>query len=128
MTILTATNISISFGGVKAIDGVSLAAEPGQILSIIGPNGAGKTTLFNVVSGVYTSDQGRVELAGEDVTVELDADPCLAGREVQPTRDRARRGGGIEGTAEPDRSGRVAEPDLPGRGQRLREAREPGRQ
>jgi branched-chain amino acid transport system ATP-binding protein len=68
VTILTATNIGISFGGVKAIDGVSFAAEPGQILSIIGPNGAGKTTLFNVVSGVYASDQGRVELAGEDVT------------------------------------------------------------
>jgi len=68
MTILAARDIGISFGGVKAIDGVSFAVAPGQILSIIGPNGAGKTTLFNVVSGVYESNEGRVELAGEDVT------------------------------------------------------------
>lgn len=68
MTILAARDIGISFGGVKAIDGVSFSVAPGRILSIIGPNGAGKTTLFNVVSGVYESDEGRVELAGEDVT------------------------------------------------------------
>lgn len=68
MTILAAKDIGISFGGVKAIDGVSFDINSGQILSIIGPNGAGKTTLFNVVSGVYERDQGRVELSGEDVT------------------------------------------------------------
>jgi branched-chain amino acid transport system ATP-binding protein len=68
MTILAARDIGISFGGIKAIDGVSFSVSPGQILSIIGPNGAGKTTLFNVVSGVYAQDQGRVELSGEDVT------------------------------------------------------------
>ena len=68
MTILAARDIGISFGGVKAIDGVSFAVSPGQILSIIGPNGAGKTTLFNIVSGVYERDQGQVELSGEDVT------------------------------------------------------------
>jgi len=68
MTILAAKDIGISFGGIKAIDGVSFAVSPGEILSIIGPNGAGKTTLFNIVSGVYECDQGRVELSGEDVT------------------------------------------------------------
>jgi branched-chain amino acid transport system ATP-binding protein len=68
VTLLAAKDISISFGGVKAVDGVSFAADPGRILSIIGPNGAGKTTLFNIVSGVYASEHGRVELAGEDVT------------------------------------------------------------
>lgn len=68
MTILAARDIGISFGGIKAIDGVSFSVSPGQILSIIGPNGAGKTTLFNVVSGVYAQDQGRVELSDEDVT------------------------------------------------------------
>lgn len=68
MTILAARDIGISFGGIKAIDGVSFSVSPGQILSIIGPNGAGKTTLFNVVSGVYAQDQGQVELSGEDVT------------------------------------------------------------
>ena len=68
MTILAAKDIGISFGGLKAIDGVSFEVAPGQILSIIGPNGAGKTTLFNIVSGVYERDQGSVELDGEDVT------------------------------------------------------------
>jgi branched-chain amino acid transport system ATP-binding protein len=68
MTILTASNIGISFGGIKAVDDVSFSVDAGRILSIIGPNGAGKTTLFNVVSGLYVADQGRVELMGEDVT------------------------------------------------------------
>ncbi len=68
MTILSASNIGISFGGIKAIDDVSFSVDAGRILSIIGPNGAGKTTLFNVVSGLYVADQGRVELMGEDVT------------------------------------------------------------
>ncbi|WP_315836001.1 ABC transporter ATP-binding protein [Bradyrhizobium prioriisuperbiae] len=68
MTILSARDIGIAFGGIKAIDGVCFTVAPGQILSIIGPNGAGKTTLFNVVSGVYAADQGQVELAGNDVT------------------------------------------------------------
>jgi branched-chain amino acid transport system ATP-binding protein len=68
MTMLKATDIGLSFGGVKAIDAVSFSVDAGQILSIIGPNGAGKTTLFNVVSGVYRANQGRVELAGENVT------------------------------------------------------------
>jgi len=68
MSILQATEIGLSFGGVKAIDRVSFGVDAGQILSIIGPNGAGKTTLFNVVSGVYRSDRGRVELDGNDVT------------------------------------------------------------
>ena len=68
MTILTATGIGISFGGVKAIDGVGFSVNAGQIFSIIGPNGAGKTTLFNVISGLYRADQGKVVLGGEDVT------------------------------------------------------------
>ncbi len=68
MTILSVKDISIAFGGVKAIDGVSFAVAPGQIFSIIGPNGAGKTTLFNVISGIYAASHGRVELDGHDVT------------------------------------------------------------
>ncbi len=67
-SLLEARDIGIAFGGIKAIDGVSFGVAPGQILSIIGPNGAGKTTLFNVVSGIYAADQGRVMLAGDDVT------------------------------------------------------------
>lgn len=68
MTILKAAEIGISFGGVKAVDGVSLSVAEGQIFSIIGPNGAGKTTLFNVISGLYHADQGRVFLNGSNVT------------------------------------------------------------
>jgi branched-chain amino acid transport system ATP-binding protein len=68
MSILKATDIGISFGGVKAVDGVSFSVSPGQILSIIGPNGAGKTTLFNIVSGVYAASRGAIHLADEDVT------------------------------------------------------------
>ncbi|MHC5654254.1 ABC transporter ATP-binding protein [Stappia sp. ICDLI1TA098] len=65
---LSVDGIGISFGGVKAVDGVSFTAHDGQVLSIIGPNGAGKTTLFNLVSGVYQPKTGRVTLSGAQVT------------------------------------------------------------
>ncbi|MDB5520806.1 MAG: transporter related [Tardiphaga sp.] len=83
MTILNVTDVSISFGGVKAIDGVSFKVDPGQIFSIIGPNGAGKTTLFNVVSGLYEASNGRVELDGHDVTAM--APDALAARGLSRT-------------------------------------------
>lgn len=65
---LVVEHLSVAFGGVRAIDDVSLAVAPGLVFSIIGPNGAGKTTLFNVISGLYQPERGRVRLAGEDVT------------------------------------------------------------
>lgn len=65
---LEVKNISKNFGGVKAIQNFSLTAEKGDIIGIIGPNGAGKTTVFNVISGVYTADQGTVLLCGKDIT------------------------------------------------------------
>ena len=68
MSLLSVEGVGISFGGVRAVDGVSFKVEPGQVFSIIGPNGAGKTTLFNIISGVYRSDAGRVAIAGEDVS------------------------------------------------------------
>jgi branched-chain amino acid transport system ATP-binding protein len=68
MTILKAERLSIAFGGVRAVDNVSLDVAPGLVFSIIGPNGAGKTTLFNLISGLYRPQHGRVVLAGEDVT------------------------------------------------------------
>jgi branched-chain amino acid transport system ATP-binding protein len=66
--ILAVRDIGISFGAVKAVDGVSFSVDEGQIFTVIGPNGAGKTTLFNVISGVYVASRGSVELSGADVT------------------------------------------------------------
>ncbi len=59
---LQVKDIGISFGGVRAADGVSLDAPPGSITSIIGPNGAGKTTVLNMISGFYAPDQGSIRL------------------------------------------------------------------
>ena len=66
--ILAVRDIGISFGALKAVDGVSFSVDEGQIFTVIGPNGAGKTTLFNLISGVYVASRGSVELSGEDVT------------------------------------------------------------
>lgn len=68
MSILTVENLKIAFGGVVAIDDVTFSVRPGEIFALIGPNGAGKTTLFNIVSGLYVPDRGRIVLSGEDVT------------------------------------------------------------
>jgi branched-chain amino acid transport system ATP-binding protein len=61
-------DIQLSFGGVKALSGVSVHAEKSRITSVIGPNGAGKTSLFNVISGFYKPQAGRVVLDGEDIS------------------------------------------------------------
>jgi branched-chain amino acid transport system ATP-binding protein len=66
--ILAVKDIGMSFGALKAVDGVSFSVDEGQIFTVIGPNGAGKTTLFNVISGVYVASRGSVELSGADVT------------------------------------------------------------
>jgi branched-chain amino acid transport system ATP-binding protein len=68
MSLLAVRGIGIEFGGVTALSGVSLDVKPAEIFAIIGPNGAGKTTLFNIISGLYTPKEGRVELHGKDVT------------------------------------------------------------
>ncbi len=67
-TILTIENVSKEFGGLLALDQVSLSVKEGEIFGIIGPNGAGKTTLFNVINGVYPPTRGQVKFRGEDVT------------------------------------------------------------
>ncbi|HAI31217.1 MAG TPA: ABC transporter ATP-binding protein, partial [Thalassospira sp.] len=61
-------NIAKNFGGIQAVDGVSLSIEKGSITGLIGPNGAGKTTLFNIIAGVFPPSSGKIFLDGEDVT------------------------------------------------------------
>jgi branched-chain amino acid transport system ATP-binding protein len=60
--------LSVSFGGIRAVNGVSLTVAPREIVGIIGPNGAGKTTLFDLISGFARSDSGEVFLGGRNVT------------------------------------------------------------
>jgi branched-chain amino acid transport system ATP-binding protein len=64
---LTVEQLSKSFGGVTAMNDVSLEFEPGSLTAVIGPNGAGKTTFFNLITGAFRPDAGRVLLAGENI-------------------------------------------------------------
>ena len=64
--LLQVEGVSISFGGLKALDKVSLEVYPGEIMAIIGPNGAGKTTMLNIINGVYTPDEGRIIFEGKE--------------------------------------------------------------
>lgn len=61
-------DVHMHFGGIRAVDGVSLKIETGSITGLIGPNGAGKTTLFNVIAGAYKPTSGHIYLDGEDIT------------------------------------------------------------
>ena len=65
--VLTVDGVRKSFGGVAAVNGVSLALEPGRIYGLIGPNGSGKTTLFNCITGLTPQDAGRVTFRGERI-------------------------------------------------------------
>ena len=67
MALLSVRNVTRRFGGIVAIDDVSLDVEQGQIVGLIGPNGAGKTTLFNVITRLYKPDSGELEFAGKSL-------------------------------------------------------------
>ena len=68
MSLLKLENITKRFGGLVAVDKVSLEIEAGEVIGIVGPNGSGKTTLFNVISGVYSPDGGNITFEGKDIT------------------------------------------------------------
>jgi ABC-type branched-subunit amino acid transport system ATPase component len=68
VSILQVSDVTKSYGGIRALDGCSMTFEEGAINGLIGPNGSGKTTLFNVISGYETADAGRVTLRGKDIT------------------------------------------------------------
>jgi len=67
MPLLEISALSIRFGGIVALDGVSLDIEPGEIVGIIGPNGAGKTTVFNCITRVYQPDRGSIAFNGHNL-------------------------------------------------------------
>ena len=68
MALLEVSNLGISFGGLRAVDGFHLTIEKGQLYGLIGPNGAGKTTVFNMLTGVYEPTDGSIILDGKDIT------------------------------------------------------------
>lgn len=65
--LLSVEDVSIAFGGIVALDHVSLDVPSGALISVIGPNGAGKTTLFNCITGLYRPDRGRIAFAGRSL-------------------------------------------------------------
>jgi len=68
VSLLSLAEVTKTFGGLTAVNSVSFAVEAGQIVGLIGPNGAGKTTVFNLITGNYTPDNGRIAFAGQDIT------------------------------------------------------------
>jgi len=79
MALLDVREVSVRFGGLQALNSVSLDAEPGHVTGLIGPNGAGKTTLFNIVTGLLAPNGGRVELDGRDITRRKPHQRCRLG-------------------------------------------------
>src|SRR3977135_247627 len=77
-----------TYGPIRRVDGVSFAARPGEFIALLGPNGAGKSTLFQLLSGLFVPDSGRIEVMGHDMS--RNTDPALAGLGIvfqQPTLD-----------------------------------------
>lgn len=77
--VLEVTNLSISFGGLRAVDDFSITINQGELYGLIGPNGAGKTTAFNLLTGVYKPNEGIIKLCGEDITGKSTIDINKAG-------------------------------------------------
>lgn len=76
---LEVNNLSIQFGGLRAVDDLNLTINKGELYGLIGPNGAGKTTAFNLLTGVYKPSEGIIKLDGEDITAKSTIDINKAG-------------------------------------------------
>jgi branched-chain amino acid transport system ATP-binding protein len=81
--LIEARNLSISFGGIRAVDDVSFSVAKGEIFAIVGPNGAGKSTIFNLISRIYEPTGGRLTFEGQDITNV--APHTIAGRGIART-------------------------------------------
>jgi branched-chain amino acid transport system ATP-binding protein len=68
VALLEINDISKSFGGLKALDGITMSVEEKAITGFIGPNGCGKTTLYNVITGVYKADSGSIKFKDKEIT------------------------------------------------------------
>ena len=79
MALLEINNISLSFGGLKAVDAVNLRVDRGEIVSLIGPNGAGKTTIFNILTGIYKINMGEIFFKGNAIHNMVSYDIVKAG-------------------------------------------------
>lgn len=79
MALLRANRLTKHFGGLAAVQNVSFEIEHGEIASLIGPNGAGKTTIFNLLSGIYSPDQGEIRLDGENLVGRKPFEICQRG-------------------------------------------------
>lgn len=77
--LLTCEDVTKRFGGIVALDGFDLTIPPGELTGLVGPNGAGKTTVFDVVTGVYAPDEGRIIFDGADVTGRRPHEVCRRG-------------------------------------------------
>src|SRR5262245_65846839 len=66
--VLDVAQVSLLFGGIRALDDVSLAVEPAGLVAVVGPNGAGKTSLLNCITGAYRASSGRIFFQGADIT------------------------------------------------------------
>ena len=81
MSFLEISNLSLSFGGLKAVDDVSFHVDKGEVFTIVGPNGAGKSTIFNMISAFYAPSQGHISFQGNDITA---ARPDAIARQALP--------------------------------------------
>ena len=87
---LVIDGLVVAFGGVRAVDGVSITVEPGSLVGLVGPNGSGKTTLLDAVSGLVRCTEGSVSLDGDDIVDHLPEERPNSG-----SSDRSRTAGCI---------------------------------